>query len=33
LESLGGTVEIKSEVGKGSVVILSFPFKEHQVNG
>jgi PAS domain S-box-containing protein len=33
LESLGGTVEIKSEVGKGSVVILSLPFKEHQDSG
>lgn len=27
LESLGGTVEIESEVGKGSVVILSLPFR------
>ena len=26
MESLGGTVDIESEVGKGAVVILSLPF-------
>ncbi len=30
MESLGGTVEIESEVGKGSVVILSLPFRENE---
>ena len=29
LESMNGTVEIESKVGKGSVVILSLPLKEH----
>jgi signal transduction histidine kinase len=29
MESLGGTVEIQSEVGKGSEVILSMPFKRN----
>ena len=33
LESLGGKVEIESEVGKGSAVILSLPFREHQDHG
>jgi PAS domain S-box-containing protein len=30
MESLGGKVEIESEVGRGSVVILSLPFRVHQ---
>jgi len=29
MESLGGTVDIESEVGKGAVVILSLPFNKH----
>jgi len=33
LETLGGTVEIESEVGKGSVVIVSLPFREDQNQG
>jgi len=33
LESLGGTVEIESEVGKGSVVILSLPFRTDRNQG
>ena len=32
MESLDGSVEIESEVGKGSVVILSLPFKGHEIN-
>ncbi|MGW8161404.1 MAG: hypothetical protein ACWGN1_04070 [Desulfobulbales bacterium] len=28
MESLGGSVEITSEVGKGTVVILSLPFRQ-----
>jgi two-component system sensor histidine kinase HydH len=32
LESLDGSVEIESEVGKGSVVILSLPFKGNEIN-
>ncbi len=33
LESLGGTVEIESEVGRGSVVILSLPFRTDRNQG
>ena len=33
MESLGGMVEIESEVGKGAVVILSLPFSRHQNHG
>ncbi len=33
LESLGGKVAIESEVGKGSAVILSLPFRENQDHG
>jgi PAS domain S-box-containing protein len=33
MESLGGTVDIESEVGKGAVVILSLPFSRHQNQG
>ena len=29
LESMGGTVDIKSEVGKGSTVLLSLPFNKN----
>jgi PAS domain S-box-containing protein len=31
MESLEGSVEIESEVGKGSVVILTLPFKGHKI--
>jgi PAS domain S-box-containing protein len=33
MESMGGTVEIESEAGKGSVVILSLPCRERQEQG
>jgi two-component system, sporulation sensor kinase D len=33
MESLGGTVGILSEVGKGSLVILSLPFRASSNNG
>jgi chemotaxis protein histidine kinase CheA len=33
MESLGGKVEIESEVGKGAEVILSLPFRANQNPG
>ena len=32
MESMGGTVEIESELGKGSIIILSLPFDNNKIN-